>query len=295
MEGDKEHWDEIVQIVKTANSKNQTPLDTRRDDELRSGVYSHIDTMYPSASAMEASPASDSSKGSIGNRLLEHLQGIFTTSRVPAMALTAVAVISVGLLLNSPSDQSVPYFDLPDSLNDQNLLAHIDPEVNGSRALIASSTDRHKAFRLGTLQADIDVAKGDNTLVIDNIVSALPGLFAETETPSAADVVKAFRSEVAEVTSSPDSAMWFKEGYHVELVKLAAKGTLASFKIEPLRDTIQQLVQQRELTKHVLESSGLNSAYVSKREALVSITIDTTPGSWQQAADLARSLQATIQ
>ena len=98
MEGDKEHWDEIVQIVKTANSKNQTPLDTRRDEELRSGVYSHIDTMYPSASAMEASPALDSSKGSIGNRLLEHLQGIFcllytspsprdrTRSRMPSSA-----------------------------------------------------------------------------------------------------------------------------------------------------------------------------------------------------------------
>ena len=295
MEGDKDHWDEIVQIVKTAKSKNQTPLDTRRDEELRSGVYSHIDTMYPSASAMEASPAPDSLKGNVGNRLLEHLQAILTIGRVPAMALTVVAVISVGLLLNSTNDRSVPYFELPDSLNDQNLLAQIDPEVNGSRALIASSTDRQKAFRLGTLQADIDISKGDNTIVTDNIVSALPGLFAGTDSPSAVDVVKAFRSEVAEITSSPDSAMWFKEGYHVELIELAAKGTLASFKIEPLRDTIQQLIQQGELTKHVLESSGLNPAYVAKREALVSITIDTTPGSWQQAADLARSLQATIQ
>ena len=40
MEGDKEHWDEIVQIVQTAKSNNQTPLDSRRDAELRSGVYS---------------------------------------------------------------------------------------------------------------------------------------------------------------------------------------------------------------------------------------------------------------
>ena len=70
MEGDKEHWDEIVQIVQIANSKNQTPLDTRRDEELRSGVYSHIDTMYPSASTMEASPSPDRVIESIGNRLL---------------------------------------------------------------------------------------------------------------------------------------------------------------------------------------------------------------------------------
>ena len=294
MEGDKEHWDEIVQIVQTAKSNNQTPLDSRRDAELRSGVYSHIDTMYPNASAMEASPTPDRLKGSIGNRLLKHLQGIFTTSRVPAMALTVVAVISVSLLLKSTNNQSAPYFELPESLNGQNLLAQVDPEVNGSRALIASSTDRQKAFKLGALQADIDIAKGDNTLVTDNIVSALPGLFAETEKPSAADVIKAFRSEVAEITSSPNSALWFKEGYHVELIELAAKGTFDSFKIEPLQDTIQLLLQQNELTKHVKESSGLNPAYVAKREALVSVTIDSTPGSWQQAADLARSLQATI-
>lgn len=294
MEGDKEHWDEIVQIVQIANSKNQTPLDTRRDEELRSGVYSHIDTMYPSASTMEASPSPDRVIGSIGNRLLERLQGIFITSRVPAMALTVVAVISVGSLLNTNNDQSAPYFELPDSLNGQKLLAQIDPEINGSRALIASSTDRQKAFRLGTLQADIDIANGDNTLVANNIVSALPGLFAESENPSAADIVKAFRSEVADITSSPVSTLWFKEGYHVELIELAAKGTLASFNIEPLKDTIQLLLKQKELTKHVMESDGLNPAYVAQREALVSVTIDSTPASWQQAADLAQSLQATI-
>ena len=294
MEGDKEHWDEIVQIVQTAKSNNQTPLDSRRDAELRSGVYSHIDTMYPNASAMEASPTPDRLKESIGNRLLEHLQGIFRSSRVPAMALTVVAIISVGLLLNSTNNQSAPYFELPESLNGQNLLAQIDPEINGSRALIGSSTERQKAFKLGALQADIDIAKGENTLVTDNIVLALPGLFEESENPSAADVVKAFRSEVAETTSTSDSALWFKEGYHVELIELAAKGTLSSFKIEPLQDAIQLLSRQSELTKHVMESDGLNPAYVAKREALVSVKIDSTPGSWQQAADLARSLQATI-
>ena len=210
------------------------------------------------------------------------------------MALTVVAVISVGLLFNSSNNQSAPYFELPESLNGQNLFAQIDPEINGSRALIASSTDRQKAFTLGALQADMDIAKGENTLVTDNIVSALPGLVEDSDNPSAADVFKAFRSEVAETTSTPDSALWFKEGYHVELIELAAKGTLSSFKIEPLQDAIQLLSRQSELTKHVMESDGLNPAYVAKREALVSVKIDSTPGSWQQAADLARSLQATI-
>lgn len=294
MADDNEHWDEIVQIVRTAKSKNQPKLDTRRDEELRSGVYSHIDTMYPSISTMEASPTRIELKGGMVNRLLSHLRGIFIPVRMPAMALTAVAVISIGLWFNSKNDQSAPYFELPGSLAGQNLHAQIDPAFIGNRALIVSSTDRQKAFRLGSLQADIDIAKGENKLATDNIVSVLPEAFTDVENPSAADVVKAFRTEVADITSSPKSALWFEEGYYVELIELTAKATLASFNTEPLQDTIRQWLQQEALTKHVMESDGLNRAYMTKRDALVSINIDSTPGSWQQAADLARSLQATI-
>ena len=298
MSTEKDHWVELVELVKTANMNRPTELEPERIERLHASAFSRIDSMYPIAPDIEPGIEDQSStrnadKRDLFDQILDHLRGIREIAsgknRIPALAVAAVAMISFGLLIMSP-EKETPYFDLPDAIISAAIHPHIESLSTGSRALTTSPSARQVDFMTGVIQAELDVAGQDNEIATGNAIALLTGKLNQNKDLPKTELLALFEDRVS--ATKADSLTWFTEGYFIELIYLCAKHTLNTFDNEPLQAAIALWKQQSQLHDEISQSENLLTNYIDKRNALKATTSLASPEDWQKIVDITESIKA---
>lgn len=298
MDDKNSHWDEIVKLVKEKQESSPIEtLDAERMTQLQTRVFAQIDHQFDATndsregSGIETQIHTGNRRGSNESKLRNWWQSIFDIPKLPAMAFVALSVITAGLLLNINRNITEPYYNVPSSLTNAKLDRYIEAASTGSRALASSSTSRRIAFVAGTMQADLDTSNPPDNTVVSNLATYFPDL--ADDSVDTKKIVQAFVSEVENITADSDSSAWFKEGYSLEMIQLAAKHALATFEVEPLHDALQSFNNQGDLENVISAASDVDKNYLENRQQLIEQTSDqlTEPEQFQQIIDLTGAMQ----
>ncbi len=238
----REHWDEILELVKDAN-ENVEP-DAARLADLRTAVYAHIDKEFPT-DVIHQSSVND-------NKVLKAIDWLRwkILTPVPAMAMAAVLVLVAAGIFSSNDT----YFDLPDTILVANLDAQIEAQ-GGSRGLVSSRTALRAAFINGALQAHTDLSG----------------------------------SEGAGEADSTD--VWYREGFQIEVIHLAAKQAVNTRSSEVLQVVLRHFGEMEKHNKKILENTDVRADYLSKRLELNDVSDLTLPDSWDHIYRVTRALK----
>ena len=298
MDDKNSHWDEIVKLVKeNQQSSPIETLDTERMTQMQSKVFAQIDHQFDATndgredSGIETKIHSGNRLRSKESTLRNWWQSIFDLPKLPAMAFVALSIITAGLLLNVNRNITEPYFNVPSSLTNAKLDSYIEAANIGSRALASSSTSRRIAFVAGTIQADLDISNPPDNTVVSNLATYFPDL--ADDPVDATKIIQAFDYEVKDITANSALSLWFKEGYFVEMIHLAAKHALATFEVEPLQDALQNFNDQVDLKTAITSASDVNKSYMENRQQLIEQTGRQLgePKHFQQIVDLTGAMQ----
>lgn len=307
MNNKNNHWNEIIDMVKV-NMKKLFPdsetLDVKRAADLQNNVFSHIDSQFPveldKVSEQAHKPQVTPTFGALLNGLRDRLTLSPLSAGMPAMAIVAVAMISIGLLMNNNNEYSNPYFDVPEVFTTAGLDSYIQPVSNGSRAIATEVSDRKTAFYTGMIQAEIDLAGVSHEIVSANIIASYPDLFEGNEIPSRETLLEKFNSHVVLTNSVDRHSQWFEEGYKVEMTLLSARSALATFNTDALQEAILYFKQQTDIQQS--GSTDVNPGYFAKRQLLSELAEAATknaqvlgsPDTLQQVIDLTKALKVLV-
>jgi len=307
MDENDDHWKEILGIARSNHTRKQPPvteLNAQEREQLDANVLAHIDQQFNLTTREHGEHAAtknhDSAKSTFGKSITAGLQGLkeqfLNIGRTPALALTAIVVISFGLLINS-HDEGSSYLDIPDSL----LQADLDKQLvlfnAGQRALTSSSSQRREAFVFGTVQADLDVAhKTDNTTT-ENIINNHADFFTEKANAPVNEKLALFQQKINALAEDEQSQFWISEGYLIEMIRLSSLHALNNAQISPLKDALDYFQNSKDLESGILSSDGLNPNYINNRNEIIAYNLSDTfvPDEIQQVIDLTQNLQVLAQ
>lgn len=184
-------------------------------------------------------------------KALERLRWKIATP-VPAMAVAVLALVTAGILIKS-SITSHSYFDLPESVLVANLETQIDVQ-GGSRGLVSSRTPLRTSFLNGALQAQKDLSEKN-------------------------------------VTDTKSSDLWFREGYQIEVIYLAAKEAANAGNSEVLQDALEHFEEKKKHSIEILKSADISDDYLENRLELNDAADLSSPDSWARVYRLTRALK----
>jgi len=246
------HWDEMSKMLK-AHRESKLPierLDERRMADLQANVFSHIDQQF--SDRTEHSSVNDTvenrtrknvTKATSRNILKDLLSKLFPSgefsSRSPALAFAAVAVLALGVLTFFTGQKPTvgdTLFELPNSIamSSEALESQIDATSIGARALATSPLSvEHDAFMAGVTRADIDVIGNIDSALSQQLVQS----FNSTDLTPHQSFDK-FTNTVEGFIASDTTSGWIKHGYAVELVNLTAKHAMTDLGTDELGDAL---------------------------------------------------------
>ena len=166
----------------------------------------------------------------------------------------AIAIAVAALVTAGILLDSDSYFDLPESIVAANLQSQIEVQGGGSRGLVSSKTALQGSFISGVLQAQNDLSGKD-------------------------------------VADGDTGDLWYREGFQIEVIHLAAKQAINTRNSEVLEDVLRHYRLKNKHNVEVLENADVSAEYLNKRRELNDVDDVSSPDSWDRIYSLTRSLK----
>lgn len=230
------------------NSHAVEHLPEEQMTQLESNVYAHIDHLFHESEVMPATASLDvvaredaqyQSLPKQGNSLWAWL---FQASHKPALGLSMLVLFSVGVLgyLFLDGRRLEPRFDIPQSVVAADVHRHILIPQQGSQAFAGTlPSERRRAFLAGVAQADLDLIEDIESPAARQIALWYHLTTTNTQANDAVNALKTVQSSVARYSGNEQTNLWFKHGYAVEMVHLAAKQSMVNLNASALIDALQ--------------------------------------------------------
>lgn len=311
-------WQEVIAMAKRhkQNSHTVEQLPEEQMAQLESNVYAHIDHLFsesevtPTATNANVTTESHSQHRGSPKQSNSLWAWLFQESRKPVLVLSMLALFSVGVLgyLFSDSRISEPRFDIPQSVVAADVHRYILIPQQGSRALAGTLlSERRRAFLTGVTQADLDLIGDIKSLEARQIALWYHNTTTNTQAVDAVNAMKTVQSSVARYSGNDQTNFWFKHGYAVEMVHLAAKQSMDNLNASALIDALQfyrvhasmPVPDKTEPDNPELNSSNADIArqYINNHQKLVLATPAELPApeQVQEIVDITHDMKVLIQ
>jgi len=299
-------WREVIEIIK---HPRHTPdpvenLSEKRMAQLESNIFAHIEQQFSDDTVVAAKPdnsvAPEPRKYSLLERVKTLLQIPDGLTGSPVLAITMFALLSAGALtfILSNNRMADSHFKIPSSVASANLEQFIEIPQNGTKALASTPpSDRRSAFLTGVALADLNLIGDNEKESAQEIAIWFQQTTNSTPAVNAESAVETVQSQAAHFSSDEKSSLWFKHGYSVEIVQLAAKSSLADMNTSVLADA---LAFYKNHSTHPIPKShtvDLAKQYIQNHEQLINTasTELSTPNQIQEIVKITDNMKVLLQ
>ena len=301
-------WREVIEIVKH-HKRSPDPLEhlsEQRMAQLESNIFAHIEQQFPkdSTAAVKSDNATapEPRKMSVLERVKSLLRLPFPDQFAgsPVLAFATFALLSAGVLtfILANNRTAETHFQIPESVASADLEQYIESPENRNRALVATlPSSRRNAFLTGVTLADLDVIGDSNKKSAQDIAIWFNQITKSVPSVDATIALDNVQSQATHFSSDEKSSFWFKQGYSIEMVHLAARYSLDNLNTSTLADALTFYTKQSAHPIPKYHTVDLSKQYIQNHEQLINAasTELSTPGKIQEIVKVTNNMKILIQ
>ena len=301
-------WREVIEIVKH-HKRSPDPvehLSEQRMSQLESNIFAHIEQQFPkdSTAAVKSDNAAvtEPRKKSLPERVKSLLRLPFPDQFAgsPVLAFATFALLSAGVLtfILANNRTAETHFQIPESVASADLEQYIESPENRNRALVATlPSNRRNAFLTGVTLADLDVIGDSNKKSAQDIAIWFNQMTKSVPSVDATIALDNVQSQATHFSSDEKSSFWFKQGYSIEMVHLAARHSLDNLNTTTLADALTFYTNQSAHPIPKNHTVDLSKQYIQNHEQLINAasTELSTPGKIQEIVKVTNNMKILIQ
>ena len=301
-------WREVIEIVKH-HKRSPDPLEhlsEQRMAQLESNIFAHIEQQFPkdSTAAVKSDNATapEPRKMSVPERVKSLLRLPFPDQFAgsPVLAFATFALLSAGVLtfILANNRTAETHFKIPESVASADLEQYIESPENRNRALVATlPSSRRNAFLTGVTLADLDVIGDSNKKSAQDIAIWFNQMTKSVPSVDATIALDTVQSQATHFSNDEKSSFWFKQGYSIEMVHLAARHSLDNLNTTTLADALTFFTNQSAHPIPKNHTVDLSKQYIQNHEQLINAasTELSTPEQIQEIVKVTNNMKILIQ